>query len=60
MIANYYRSSKFKSLTAANAVKRMNPEMHINARVTKVAEETEAVFNAEFWSNVPFFLRNEN
>ncbi len=38
-----------KSQVASAAVKEMNPALNIQAWVTKVATETENVYNVDFW-----------
>ena len=41
-----------KSKTAANAVLAMNPNMKIKAYSDRVGQETEQVFNEEFYSSM--------
>lgn len=41
-----------KSQVAAQAAKEMNPEMHIQAWLTRVAPETENVYNHVFWDSL--------
>lgn len=41
-----------KSQVAAQAAKEMNPEMHLQAWVTRVAPETENVYNHVFWDEL--------
>lgn len=45
---------QFKSLTAADAVIEMNPDLKgkISARQDRVGTETENIFNDDFWSNL--------
>lgn len=38
-----------KSKVAAEAAREMNADMHIQALQTRVAPETENVYNAAFW-----------
>lgn len=47
---------KFKSNCSSNAVCLMNPDLKgkIDSRIDKVGEETENIFNNEFWENLDF------
>eukprot|EP01102_Stenamoeba_stenopodia_P002416 TRINITY_DN1223_c0_g1_i3.p1 TRINITY_DN1223_c0_g1~~TRINITY_DN1223_c0_g1_i3.p1 ORF type:complete len:1075 (+),score=292.55 TRINITY_DN1223_c0_g1_i3:144-3368(+) len=42
---------KMKSTVAATAAKAMNPDLHIKVHEIPVGEDTEDVFNSEFWSS---------
>jgi ubiquitin-activating enzyme E1 len=44
--------TKFKSATAAEAVKKMNPHMNIKAWTVKVEPATEDMLDDEFWTNL--------
>ena len=43
---------KSKSMTAAAAVKTINPELHITARTDRVGTQTETIFTPEFWKSL--------
>ncbi len=45
---------KSKSLTAAEAAFRINPAVKIDAKTDRVGEETEHVFNSDFFENLTF------
>lgn len=47
---------KNKSEVSSNAVCVMNPDLigHIDARIDKVADDTEHIFNNEFWESLDF------
>lgn len=45
---------KPKSLTAADAAFRINPDVKIEARVDRVGQETEHIFNADFFEGLSF------
>lgn len=45
---------KPKSLTAAEAAFRINPAVTIEAKTDRVGEDTENVFNSEFFENLTF------
>jgi len=44
--------TKHKSVTAANAIQRMNKDINIKPFTLKVAPETEDVFNNPFWQSL--------
>jgi len=41
-----------KSVTAARAVKKMNPDINIHAHSVRVGAETESLFNDAFWESL--------
>ena len=41
-----------KSTTAAEAVKRMNPEMNIDAHLNRVGTETENIYDDDFFESL--------
>lgn len=43
---------QMKSQVAARAAKEMNSEMNLQAWITRVAPETENVYNAVFWEGL--------
>lgn len=43
---------KAKSITAANAIKSMNPEVNIEAHLNKVGPETEDYYNLKFFNGL--------
>ena len=47
---------KSKSIIAAEVVHEMNPNFHAEGLQTKVCEETENIFNEDFWNNQNFVI----
>mmetsp|Transcript_30710 Transcript_30710/g.117499 ORF Transcript_30710/g.117499 Transcript_30710/m.117499 type:complete len:1043 (-) Transcript_30710:1450-4578(-) len=43
---------KAKSVAAAEAIKRMNPDLHVSTYEARVGADTENLFNDEFWTNL--------
>ena len=43
---------KAKSITAANAIKQMNPDINIEALQDRIGPETETVYNMDFFSSL--------
>ena len=47
---------KSKSIIAAESVQKMNPHFNVEGMQTKVCEETENIFNEEFWTKQDFII----
>lgn len=47
-----WQVGQLKSEVAAATIKQMNPSMNIKAWSTKVAEDTEDIYNDEFWNKL--------
>ena len=47
---------KSKSLVAVKSVKEMNPNLNGEGMQAKIGEETEAIFNQEFWTKQNFVI----
>ena len=47
---------KSKSIIAAQSVQKMNPHFNVEGMQTKVCEETENIFNEEFWTKQDFII----
>ena len=47
---------EFKSLTACNAIKKMNPKFNCFSSTKKVEKKTEDVFNEQFWTSKDFII----
>ena len=47
---------KSKSIIAAESVQIMNPHFNVEGMQTKVCEETENIFNEEFWTKQDFII----
>ncbi len=43
---------ELKSISAAKAVKRMNPDMNIHAQAVRVAPQTEELYDDKFWESL--------
>ena len=51
-MVNNLREQKPKSVTAAEAVKQMNPSVRVEAHENRLCEETEQVYNEDFFTSL--------
>ena len=52
LLNNLFNLQKPKSVTAANAVRAMNPKMNVVAMQDRVGPETESAFNDDFFETL--------